>query len=372
MYMFFLIVMFLVIIVGFIAIFRNIAPAMKFYIKEFSESKNQKLDEIKYKKRISCMEIPEEFERPYKMLYDKNNKELETKRKKYRKSYIVNVISLSGMLLSFVGVILSLGFLNVVNTVIVHKSIKWCITLIIGFLIFIYVYVKNTNYSTYKKDYIYHFKNNIIGYFIEDIFAEYYYNYGQMKYNNSGDAAVVNKLYSVANFNNEKTENLICTDYIFTNLTSNSRIIIADIKDMPKAFEGIFTYIQTSKKITDRICIVKNKAGFYYNEPKVKLDSHEFEKYFDVYSENQILTIQLLTSDVMQVIENFYNKFNLQFEIIIQDDGVYIRFVSGNLLEAKIFKEAMNKRNLFVYYSVLEFIKDLTISINKAINELNI
>jgi len=346
-----------------------LTDTLKFYNKEFFENKNQILGKRKYKKTINSLKISDEFETLYELLYDKNNAELEKRRKKYRISYTIECISAVGLIISMVGTILVLCF---INTMLFPKIVKWGIMSFVVFCAFVFLCVKNKNFSKYKQDYIYYFKNNIIGTLVKNIFGEFYYNYGQNKENYIGDAAVAYKLYAEASFNNEKPVGVQCTDYILTDLNSTSQIIIADIKDNTKAFTGMFTFIKTTKILPDKICIVKNNAAYYYNEHKVNLDSYEFEKYFDVYSSNKILAMQILTSDVVNVIEDFYNKLKLQFEIIIKENAIYIRFITGNILEAKIFKSAIDKKSLFVYYSVLKFINELSTSINKVIAEVNI
>ena len=54
------------------------------------------------------------------------------------------------------------------------------------------------------------------------------------------------------------------------------------------------------------------------------MDSQEFEKYFDVYGDNKIVVMQLLTSDVMNTMMDFIKQSRIKYEITIKSDEMYI------------------------------------------------
>ena len=55
------------------------------------------------------------------------------------------------------------------------------------------------------------------------------------------------------------------------------------------------------------------------------MDSKEFEKYFDIYSENKIVAMQILTSDIMESLIEFYNKYQLEYEIVFRNNTIYLK-----------------------------------------------
>lgn len=351
---------FFLVIIALTVAFVLFSIILKFIITKILKVIKQFLNERKYKKNIKIMDKSEEFERIYKKLYDENNDELEQKRKEYRKMHIIQFIFLGLLILSIVIIPFLKDITVEVLYLLMFSVVFFCVLWFIS-LASIYKYIEN--YKTY-------FKENIISSFIKSISEKFIYKYYYEDYTIEEINNVRNQ-YEEANFNNEKSFGIYYDDYIEGYLHDNIYIKMIDVKEYENKFAGIFAYTVTNNRINDRINIVKNSTVIT-DYSKIKLDSQEFEQYFNVYSENKILAMQLLTSDVMELILDFYKKFNLQFEIVFKDDKIYLRFISGELFEPKIYKRSMERRNLFIYYSILNFVADLTKNINKTLNELDI
>lgn len=136
-------------------------------------------------------------------------------------------------------------------------------------------------------------------------------------------------------------------------------------------FSGLFAKITLDKSIKTNLRIQRNSSVF--GKSKLNMDSQEFEKYFDVLSENQIIGMQLLTSDVMQKLTDFYNTLNYRFDIVINNNIIYLRFHSGPMFETGSFKEgSIPKDTLNKYYNILNFINDLTHELIDTINSTEI
>ena len=92
----------------------------------------------------------------------------------------------------------------------------------------------------------------------------------------------------------------------------------------------------------------------------------------NAYSENRVLATRVLTSEIMQMIIDFKLKNNLDFQIYIKEDIIYLSFNTGPIFEPKIFTDTINKKSLYKYYNVLKFVIDITKEINKVIKEIDI
>lgn len=125
------------------------------------------------------------------------------------------------------------------------------------------------------------------------------------------------------------------------------------------------------------------KAGLYLSTPhntglylrgksvdelKVDLDSQEFEKYFDVYCINKIIAMQLLTADVMQMLVDFRKEMDMEYEVTIKYNCIYIRFMSGVMFEVSN-KFLLDKKLLYKYYRTLRFLFALTNRLADLIKE---
>lgn len=147
-------------------------------------------------------------------------------------------------------------------------------------------------------------------------------------------------------------------------------------------FCGLFAKIETSKPFNARLYLRKDRKDkniisraftgrlltgrVPFGNLRVNLDSQEFEKYFDVYCTDKIIAMQLLTPDVMQLLVNFREEMDMEYELTIKNNCIYIRFLSGEMFEpAVVTKFSLDKNMLYKYYKMLDFSFSLT---NKLIN----
>ena len=173
-------------------------------------------------------------------------------------------------------------------------------------------------------------------------------------------------------------------DLIIGILENDKKISIGEVRTYIKyddtyisAYKGIVAKIEIRKKINSKIYIKKDSKNIIktkeINIQKVELDSQEFENLFNIYSDNKIIAMQILTSDVMNMLIDFYKE--IPFEITIKNNNIYIRFHTGeeNLFEnPSLYKEALDRDTLYKYYSILDFTFELINKIQDVINKVNI
>lgn len=146
-------------------------------------------------------------------------------------------------------------------------------------------------------------------------------------------------------------------------------------------FNGLFAVIETNSSFKDRLYITKdsgsdNKESLYeqrkdYYNIKSKIDSTEFEKIFDVYSNSQIISLQILTHEVIQMLLDFYNEFKINFEITIKEKFIYIRFSTYDMFEVPFSnKYSLDKDTLYKYYRTLDFTLNLSTKLSDLMNDL--
>ena len=102
-------------------------------------------------------------------------------------------------------------------------------------------------------------------------------------------------------------------------------------------FDGILTKIVMRTSINGEIKILCD--GSLYLGDKLKMDSEEFEKKFDVKASTHILGMQLLTADVMLQLIRLKDDFKVPFDIYIKNNDIYIKFYTGTMFELNIVKQ---------------------------------
>ena len=137
-------------------------------------------------------------------------------------------------------------------------------------------------------------------------------------------------------------------------------------------FKGLYGRFTLPISIQNVIKITTDpKFPFKKDKENVQMDSGEFEKYFDVSSNDKILVMRILTSDVMDTILKFKNTSD-NFQITINNNHVCIRIPCNNLFETSVTKSADNKELLKEDYKYLNFIYSLSQSILNALENKDI
>lgn len=279
-----------------------------------------------------------DFDEIYQKLYNKWNISLENHRKKcLLRTIIIPII------LILVGIIL---------TFITKQFIFLCICVVIVLL--------NAVFSKSKKQYINEFKQKIIKGFVKQYSDSLTFE---------AQSGIPGSNYTRAEF--ERYDNYYTEDLITGQLENGYFVNMAEVKTelemtdeeghktRTKIFHGLFTDVTLDKKIDTCVKIRKDVIDLYKKD-KVEMDSGVFEKIYNVYSKNKIITMQLLTADIMQLLIDFKEKNKITPEITIKQNHLYIRFATGEMFEGKLIKSALDYDTLQEYYNIINFTLDLT------------
>lgn len=96
-----------------------------------------------------------------------------------------------------------------------------------------------------------------------------------------------------------------------------------------KIFGGTAAVTSIHKNLKGITRISSDKGALskiFDDSQRIEMDSSEFEQYFDVYSDNKIETMQILTSDFMEIMIEYVRKTGINLEMTLLDNKFYIRF----------------------------------------------
>lgn len=246
-------------------------------------------------------------------------------------------------------------------------------TLIINVFVVVIVNILfNKNRSKYNEKYkkivINKLLNNFfdnVEYFPEKPMPKYIYDKNKYEYYNiykSEDyfEAQINQEYSI-----QMAEILTQEKQTYKNSKGETQTRIIT------KFHGLFAKIIINKSIIEELEIMKNGTVFLQN--RLKMDSSEFEKHFDVKCSNKIVGMQLLTADVMEELVEFENKTNMKYDIAIKGNELYLRFHSGEMFEYSNFENGvLDKEGIKKYFYMLNFTYNVSNKLIKIINDLEI
>lgn len=334
------------------------------------------------KNKITSKQYPAEFEELYKKIFLKNNSEIEKLRIKVRN---ISALYLLFLVLTFLFVIFGifivpfiLNSLDIyINGIIYHTL----------FLLGAYIcgYRSLMLFGKYKKEmpiYKNSFKENVISKIVPLVNSN-------LLYFNGNDIAInIEPEYRASGFDGYDYNLFKVDDYIQGNIEDDLILRMADVivkniiqtkngESSEDIFNGIFVMVNsgdTDDKEKDNNKIVTIYSNVYSINPdtKVEVESEEFNKYFLVSTNDKIYALQILTADVINILLTYKKVYDLDFEIKIRGARTYIRFHIDNMFEPKIFKEALDKDDIYIYYNVLKFIIDFSKELNKVIKETSL
>lgn len=139
-------------------------------------------------------------------------------------------------------------------------------------------------------------------------------------------------------------------------------------------FKGVFMIVDFNKSFKSSTYVLKdsgilNCIGGKSGTSRVKLEDVEFEKEFEVYSEDQIEARYILTPSFMEKLKGLKDKTKGEMRIAFRNNQMYLTiYTYDNLLEASLGQSLEKFEDLAVYYEQLNFyfsiIEDLSLNNN--------
>lgn len=307
------------------------------------------------------------FNEIYQEVYKVSNEKLEKLRKsKVRRSAIFTVIAT--VILFFILLFAIIG--KTKNNGFNFVAFQVAISLVTAIIIMIIVMASNI--TKYKAS----FKEKVIAPFIKNIDENLNY------YPNRGIESTIYRQGEFEHYDIYSSE-----DAIVGILDGKYAVRIAEVHTENESkdsdgnrttytiFHGLFGNIECGKSINTTLKIRSDKGflgNLFKGKQRVEMDSVEFEKHFDVYGDNKIVAMQILTSDVMAMMIDFRRESKIKYELTIKNNQMYIRFHTGDVFEPQVFKSALDYDMLKKYYDIIDFVFKVSRAINKAIENTEI
>ena len=320
------------------------------------------------KRKNLRQDFGQEFEKIYEKIYQRYIIDLEKKRIKTR-----NSILKMNILLVIVLIILILCILDKkTNLVYELDGLLISMFVMMGVMIVCILGSREKNPEKGCIEYESMYKEHIVKELLNSLNSN-------MKYEakDSKNKSLIEKAYNKTEFVNCKSYVKIkIDDCVKGRLDSGEYLRVADIETIDKlddaeytTFAGIFAFSISQNYFKDTVIVSKE---IRIDNKKVELDSSEFEKIFNVYSKDKILAIRILTPDIMELLVEFYKKYDIRYEISFKENTINFKFHTGPMFEAKISENSMDKETLFTYYSIFKLIMEVTTKVNKELQNFEV
>ncbi len=339
-----------------------------------------------YKHHIDIRNINSDFKRFYDRLRVENINELEFLRKKVLiKDFGIYLAIYMAISVVFVATVV---LKNVTNDVILDFS-EFCKYLpFLGTFIAILFATWGEKYSVeYKRIY----KENIISNFIKLINPNLTYTYNNPdvkdeKWVKLNRRMNITQEYRCADFDGMYFDYVVEEEWVEGQIDKNHFFTISDIEVKQEytdsdgdtrtknIFKGLFYSLEANNNINTCLKININNHNTIHGAQryKVTMDSPEFEEVFDVYCDDKVLAMRILTTDMMELIMDFYKKYYIQFEICCRYNKIYTRFYVKDMFEPRKIKNSMDIKSLYMYFTIMEFVIEFSKKINKLAEDVEI
>ncbi len=315
------------------------------------------------------------FEGIYTELQDKHAYELDKIRKRVFPAIILVTISVIGLIL--------MGFwVDKVdkNPMLIYgkENLLIIIPIVIVTPFFAAVFMLSSRKGAYTRKY----KDLLVADLVQRINGSLKYE----RYNGEINHRLIGK-YRDSNFDKLKYNRWDAEDAIHGNITNALHLEIAELsvdhesgsrknRTTINIFKGIFACVERKDSFKATIKVLNNKNKMSVNNSdnlsEVKMDSTEFENMFNVYSDNPVVAMRVLTSDIMEKIIDFEKRLNIHYELYISGADIYMRLFTKELFEPSILNRDKEKKNMRMYYEILNLVIDISKELDKIISEVEI
>ena len=263
---------------------------------------------------------------------------------------------------NIVAIIVEIGLL-LVGIYELNKGSLWSLFLLVVAILelFAILYLN----KKYSKQYKEMFKTCVIKPYVEQSISTLHYE---------ADSFANEEDYKRANFDNKKYNYVTGDDHIFGNVTDKvymdmSELEVSEVnekvnkkgkivsKSRNPRFHGMFVMLKSTLFSFDEIYIKKDKLKLLPQKNRVKIDSTEFEKYFDLYSTNRTEAKRLLDFQLVSALVKFEVESGLQFEMVIKGANIYLRFFTGPMFEPSALSRIKEKVKTSVKALAIDLVK---------------
>ncbi|MBR3133757.1 MAG: hypothetical protein IKG42_06895 [Clostridia bacterium] len=256
-------------------------------------------------------------------------------------------------------IIFVLSFISIIASFIAPIENSKTMFLVIGIIILLigigYMIINEIKIVGIK----YRYRKKVMEEFTKDISNDWEYMMNEpiseVYYKKSGFNQNYKSLFSDGFLKAKRNKNLIEIGNISVekDITNNNRNITIE------AFNGIFAHSHINKKVQE-IDIMRTNSK---NNVKQKMEIAEQKLY--MYSEDINKALEIVDNTLIHKIMQFRKELGIDVEIMIYEDEIYFRFFTGNLISVNLFGSDSEKKILYYYYRIIQFIMEFSDEIEK-------
>ncbi len=141
--------------------------------------------------------------------------------------------------------------------------------------------------------------------------------------------------------------------------------------DRTETFRGMFGVVYLNKNSTMNVGVFGDSVMRRYSHNRVEVDSSEFEKLFDLVTDDKVSAMRIFTSDLIERYIDIRRGNRFGLEVKIHWDRVYFRFRCGEMFEPPVFVSGLKRDHLRAFYNQIYYPLELLDKTVEHVNEIN-
>lgn len=122
-----------------------------------------------------------------------------------------------------------------------------------------------------------------------------------------------------------------------------------------ETFRGLYGIARLSQNTNAQIYIMPNSNLKKYNGKRIEMESSEFEKYYDCFSEDKITALKLFSANLIEEFVKFQKNTSRSLEVKIENNTMYFRYKCGEMFEPPKFKDVLDEKTIKRYYQTIVY-----------------
>ena len=118
-------------------------------------------------------------------------------------------------------------------------------------------------------------------------------------------------------------------------------------------FRGVYGFVNTDI-IFPSFYVSSNRILNKYNNSRIEVDSAEFEKYYDLYTNDKIRTMEIFTADLIEEFNKLKENLKQTIEIRVNSGRIFFRFSMNNSFEAPDFKKSLDFNLMYNNFKIID------------------
>ncbi|MBR3882673.1 MAG: DUF3137 domain-containing protein [Clostridia bacterium] len=303
------------------------------------------------------MNMDQEFESIYQKIYDSSYSRLAEVKDKNRKFLLIFGLAL---------LVINL-FIYIIPATKLFSVLFICMSVCL--LIFFIILGNQAYTSAYKKCVI----EGLVKSYNPSIHFDPAIGISEMEYRASGFDNDFNEYNSedriYGRFDNGDSFQLAeVTTYRITRRVNDEGV---EMEDRVETYRGMYGVVYLNKSSMFKAGIYGDSIMRRYRQDRIEMDSSEFEKYYDLVTDDKIRAMRIFTADLMEKYLDIRRNHKHGVELIIDWDKVYFRFRCGEIFEPPKFMKALTREVLRGFYNQIYYPLELLDKTVESINEIH-